>query len=906
MSLSAGARLGSYEILASIGAGGMGEVYRARDTRLHRDVAIKVLPEIFAADPERLARFEREAQTLAALNHPNIAHIHGVVDLPAEAGSYGGGARSGVETHAALVMELVEGEDLAQRLAREPIPLDEAIPIARQIAEALEAAHELGIVHRDLKPANIKVRPDGAVKVLDFGLAKALMGDVTGGAAVPSANSPTITSPAMTAHGVILGTAAYMAPEQARGKPVDRRADIWAFGCVLYEMLTGAGPFSGDTVTDMLSAVVSREPAWSRVPPSTPPAVVSLLRRCLEKDPRRRLRDIGEARLTLEQPTDAVAAPGAPRPGASRLVPALAVLALLLAAALIVVIARTGLRASASAPRALTRYDLRLPDKTAAMITFRPAVSVSADGSTFTALAAAEGINQAYVRTRGEVAFRPVPGTERAVMAALAPDGRSLAFFAGGSLRKASIEGGATTLSAARDVRGLTWVDSATIVVTPDSAGPLSVIAASGGEMRQLTTLGAGERTHRWPDALPGGRAVLFTVGTLDKPDLYDPGNIDVVMLATGERHVLIKGAAMARACGVGRVIYSKSTSLYSVSIDPDRLQVTGAPVEIVQGVERDASTGAAHFDCSDDGTLAYVPGSPIGDLRRLAWANRQGHMEPVPLAAGPLQDARVSPDGKHVAVLQGSSGAGDVWIYDTTGGTFTRLSFNGTSAAPEWSPDGRYVYYTTLDASGRTASIVRKLADGSRDAETVRPLDRRAYISSVDEAKGMVVLDTIVTASDRGDVLRVPLAPGGAPQSLAGSQFNEYGSSVSPNGRWIAYQSDETGRPEVYALDLAAAALRRQVTTDGGEEPHWSPDGRELYYRSVNRLLSAPVLNGPTLRFGNPVPLFEGVYTSGIETGRSYDVNPKTGRFLLVLPARELKSAGAIRVVLNWDSPSQ
>jgi serine/threonine-protein kinase len=503
MSLGPGARLGSYEILDSIGAGGMGEVYRARDTRLQRDVAIKVLPELFAADPDRLARFEREAQTLAALNHPNIAQIFGVVDLPAEAGSDTAGAR------AALVMELVDGEDLAQRLSRGPIALDDAVPVARQIADALEAAHELGIVHRDLKPANIKVRPDGTVKVLDFGLAKAMMPDVAGaGVPVANANSPTFASPAMTAHGVILGTAAYMAPEQARGRPVDRRADIWAFGCVLYEMLTGAGPFAGETVTDVLSAVISREPDWGSLPGATPSALVSLMRRCLEKDPRRRLRDIGEARLILEQPMDAGPTAAALKPARrSRLVPALAVLVVLLAVALVAIAAR-GFRLTDTTPRTLTRYDVRLPDKTAAMITFRPAVSVSADGSTFTALAAADGLNQVYVRTRADVEFRRIAGTERAVMAAVSPDGRSLAFFADGSLRKASIDGGATTLSAARDVRGLTWVDSVTIVVTPDSAGPLFMVSSSGGEMRPLTTLGAGERTHRWPDALPGGRAV--------------------------------------------------------------------------------------------------------------------------------------------------------------------------------------------------------------------------------------------------------------------------------------------------------------------------------------------------------------------------------------------------------------
>jgi len=429
-------------------------------------------------------------------------------------------------------------------------------------------------------------------------------------------------------------------------------------------------------------------------------------------------------------------------------------------------------------------------------------------------------------------------------------------------------------------------------------------MSAMGGEASPVTAIAAGERTHRWPSALAAGKAVLFTVGTVGKPDTYDDGTIDVVTLATGERHVLVKGAAMARACGRDHLVYSKGTSLYAVPFNAERLQVTGAAVEIVEGVERDASTGAAHFDCSSEGTLVYVPGTASGDLYRLTWMDRDGRSQPSGLSPDRYQEVRVSPDGTRVALLKGSSGAGDVWIYDIGAGTMTRLTFNGTSAAPNWSADGRTVYYTVFDASGERSSIARKLADGSRDAETLRAVEgRRSYVGSVDEARQTVILDAVVTVNDRGDVLRVPLAPSAAAQALVSTRFNEFGASVSPGGQWLAYQSDESSRPEIYVLDLANPTLRWQVTSTGGEEPHWSRDGRELYYRTANRLLAVPIAAGPSFRAGSPRALFDGIYNSGIESGRSYDVDPKTGRFLLVVRARDDRATSAVRVVLNWDA---
>jgi serine/threonine protein kinase/Tol biopolymer transport system component len=888
MPLASGAHIGPYEIVSTLGVGGMGEVYRARDAKLHREVAIKVLPATFASDPDRLERFEREAHALASLNHPHIAHVYGLEDGAGDA---------------ALVMELVEGEDLAERIARGPISPDEAFGAARQIADALEAAHEQGIIHRDLKPANVKVRPDGVVKVLDFGLAK-----VAARVEAPDAfvNSATVTSPAMTQMGIILGTAAYMAPEQARGKPIDRRIDIWAFGCILYEMLTGSRPFDGPTMTDVLSAIITKEPDWATLPTTTPPAVRSLLRRCLEKDPRKRLRDIGDARLILEEPfeSEQVASSGPVARSASRswLVPLAATAVVLAVSTALLLLPR--LRGAQSAPGPLTQFDVPPPQKATLNLVFRPVVSVAANGSAIAFSAISDGVNSVYVRSRQDVALRAIADSEGGSNPAVSPNGQWVAFFAAGAIRKAPIDGRAVSIGSARDVRGLTWIDDDMLVFTPDAAAPLVRMSAQGGDQVKLSTLAQGERTHRWPSTLPGGKAVIFSVGTLASPDTYEDSNIDAVIVATGERRTVLKGAAMARYCGNRRLVYAKGASLFAVSFDPDLLTVSGNAVPIVEGVERDVSTGAAHFDCAADGTLTYVPGSPVGAMRQFTWVDGQGAKRPVSLKPGDYQEARLSPEGGRVAFLKGTSGSGDVWVYDFSAGTLNRLTFTGKNAAPMWSADGQTVYYTTFDSGGQRSTIVRNRADGSRQFEPVREVPGRAYLTWIDGKETTALVDSVDAASDRGNILLVRMNGSDPPEVLVSTTANEYGGTVSPDGRWLAYQSDETGRPEIFVRDFAGrSGARWQVTSSGGEEPHWSPNGRELFYRTANRLLAVALADSTTFRAGSARPLFDGIYSSGIESGRSYDIDPKTGRFLLVNPAVTDGQGGVVRVVLNWDT---
>jgi eukaryotic-like serine/threonine-protein kinase len=890
--LTPGTRLGSYEIIGAIGAGGMGEVYRARDTKLNRDVALKILPEAFAADHDRLTRFTREAQTLASLNHPNIAQIHGLEDSSS--------------VHA-LVMEFVDGTDLAQRLAHGPLPVDETLAIARQIADAIEAAHEQGIVHRDLKPANVKVRSDGTVKVLDFGLAKALEGSGTPSLNASMSISPTYVSPAMTGVGVIMGTAGYMSPEQAKGKAVDKRADIWSFGVVLYEMLTGRALFQGETAAEVMASVIMRDPDLTVLPATVPAPLRYVIGRCLVREPRLRLRDIGEARLALSGSelvpvTGAVTERRAHR-GQRWLMALSAGLALALVAAGI-----TLWRVAARAPAdALIRFDVQPPDKASLSLVARPTVALSADGSLLTFVASTQGESRLYLRSIDDVTPRAVPGTEGASNPVFSPDGKEIAFFAAGLLKKTTLDGVVSTVSEAGsdgDPRGIAWLPDDTLVFAAIAAGPLLQVRSSGGDTRTVTTLDdkKGERTHRWPAVLPGGK-LLFTVGTLGSPDNYDRATIEAVDLATSKRQVILESASSARYVS-GHLLFVRESILYAVPFDVDSLSMRGTPVQVLRGVNGDTTTGAAHLAVADNGTIAYAPGTALAAANRLAWVDRQGKAQPIGLPQGLLFDPRLSPDGTRVAVTWQtlSAGNGDIWVSDLARNTFTRLSFTGGALSPVWSADGRTIYYVVVDPSGRKSVLMRRPADGSRDAEQVVAIDSRAHLQAVSPDGKTALLDYQVLgpSGGKGEIVTLALAANAKPQPLVASAFDDYAGSWSPDRRWLAYQSDESGRAEVYVRDMSSSGGRWQVSTNGGEEPHWSSDGRALYYRNESQLMVVAVDTRTSFAPQPPAVLFDGVYNLRSDTGISYAVAPKGDRFLMVRLTQE-NAASALTVVTNW-----
>ncbi|HEV2063125.1 MAG TPA: protein kinase, partial [Thermoanaerobaculia bacterium] len=595
MSISAGTRLGPYEILAPLGAGGMGEVYRARDGKLNRDVAIKVLPEAFALDAERLARFRREAQVLASLNHPHIAAIYGLEES------------GGVE---ALVLELVEGQTLAERLARGALPVDEALEIARQIADALEAAHEKGIVHRDLKPANVKLTPQGKVKVLDFGLAKALSGDRS---SPEVSTSPTMTA-AATQAGVVIGTAAYMSPEQARGKAVDKRADVWAFGVVLWEMLTGRRLFEGDTVSDVLAAVLRHELDWKLLPPQTPAAVRRVLHRCLERDPARRMHDIADARLEMDEAPEPV--PGAlgvagPR-GFQRSASAWAAAAVILA-----LVAAAGwwraLSAARPALRERTAFEVSIPAGDGLAFDDTPILAFSRDGRRLVYAADRGGARQLFLRTLGEIEGHPLEGTSGGRSPFFSPDGQWIGFFAEGKLKKVQAGGGPpqTICDDTTAHRGAAWAEDDTIILTPEYAAGLFRVSARGGKLEPLTKPDAskGERTHRWPEVLPGGEAVLFTIGYEKSPGNYDDAKVAIFDRKTGRTRILLEGASMARYAPSGHLLFVRARQLLAVPFDLSRREATGEPFPVSEKIAGDPSSGIGYFAVGGDGSFAFVPG---------------------------------------------------------------------------------------------------------------------------------------------------------------------------------------------------------------------------------------------------------------------------------------------------------
>ena len=888
MPLSAGTRLGPYEILSALGAGGMGEVYRARDTKLDRAFAIKILPEAFAADTERIARFRREAKTLASLNHPNVAHIHGLEES------------NGVR---ALVMELVEGEDLSDRIARGAIPVAEALPIAKQIADALEAAHEQGIIHRDLKPANIKVRLDGTVKVLDFGLAKAM--EPTGVASPSLSQSPTITAPALTQAGMILGTAAYMSPEQARGKRVDKRADIWAFGCVLYEMLTGQRAFGGHGVSETLARVIEREPDWTRLPYTLSPALRTYIKRCLQKDPRQRVQAIGDVRLALEGAFETSVGQTAALPVAApwRRVAIVAVAAAIISGALIGTLVWIAMR---RAPPRVSRLQIAPSGPAALTTNWNDCnLAITPDGSRL--IYVGNQGTQIFVRALDSLA--PVAVFTGDVRRGLfvSPDGQWIGFVDGFSvLKKVPVTGGPAVTLATLDTAGpsgATWGPMDTIIVATNSVETgLQQVSGAGGPLTVLTRpdRAQGEADHFWPEMLPGGRAVLFTITALTGG--LDAAQVAVLDLQTGMRKILVRGGSHAHYVSSGHLVYLAAGALHALPFDVARLETRGTPVPVVRDVETTVN-GAVIAVVAGDGTLAYVPGSVAGTPRTLVWVNRQGHETPIPVSARPYLLPALSPDGTRAAVFANDQER-DLWLCDLGRTTLTRLTFTPSlDVVQVWTPDSRRLIFTSERAGVR--NLFWQAADGSGAVERLTESPNTQYPMAV-SPDGRKLIFAEATPSTDIDLMMIELEGARRVTPLVQSPFSERNGIISPDGRWLAYETNDSGRFEVYVRPFPDVnAGHWQVSTDGGTRPIWTRSGQELIYVSpTGALMGVGVASGSSWGATTPTLLVKaGYFTIPIWWGRSYDVSRDAQQFLMIKEggADGTAAPASIIVVQNW-----
>jgi serine/threonine-protein kinase len=880
--------LAHYRVTAAVGAGGMGEVYRATDTTLGREVAIKVLPAEVAGDQERLARFEREAKLLASLNHSGIAHVYGFerATLP-----------DGSAAHF-LAMELVPGEDLAERLKRGPIPVDEALAFARQIAEALEEAHEKGIVHRDLKPANVKVTPEGKVKVLDFGLAKAFAGDAASGSSSDLSQSPTLAHTGTQA-GIILGTAAYMSPEQARGRAVDKRADIWGFAVLLFEMLTARRPFGGETVSEILAAVIKDEPGFEALPAGLPPAVREVLRRCLVKDPARRLHDIADARILLEDAEREPQLPRAPEVPSPRWREALA---WLLAIAGIAAAAALAWNRSASRPaEPLTRFTITLPNDRPMAFTDMPALALSADGRklAFTVSGAA-GQTIIHLRSFDQPDAQPIAGTEGGRGPFFSPDGASLGFFADGRLKAVPLAGGPPqSLTSAVNGRGALWEPEGSILYSPDYDTGLWRVPATGGvpEKIVLPETEKGERTYRWPDILPGGRAVLFTVGSLDSPNDYDKARIVAYSLATGERRLVVDGANMARFVPPDTLVFARGGVLYTVAFDPDRLEVTGQARSVLEGVAGDVASGAAYFAVARDGTLAVVRGAGSRANRLLALVDRKGGATRVPLTPRGFRHPRFSPDGKRLAFTVGSgTGVGsdaDVWVYSLESGSLSRLTFGG-SIYPAWSPTGDRIAYMR----GHDQAVVAKPADGSGTEEPLKAGAIETLLPGSWSRDGRTL-----AVNDVGSAQEIMLlTTGEAPRPF---EKDASAPAFSPDGRWIAYQAPASGNANVFVRS-ATGEGKWQVSSETSAQPKWSGNGGELFYLTnaqPRALMAVAVERGAGFRVGPPRVIVADLsrYMTATAPEVDWDVAPAGDRFVFIEVERAKDEGTRLDIALHW-----
>jgi serine/threonine-protein kinase len=882
-----GQRIGSYTIVEKLGEGGMGVVYRATDSRLHRDVALKFIPDALAKDPQIMGRFEREAQVLASLNHPNIASIYGLEE--------NAGQR-------ALVMELAHGEELATRIARGKIPLEEALRIALAIAEALEAAHDKGIIHRDLKPANIKLGSPGdsgggRLKILDFGLAKALQGELGTASGIDLTRSPTL-SVAATQAGMILGTASYMSPEQARALAADRRADIWSFGVILYEMLAGRRAFLGDTVADTVAKVIEREPDLSALPPTVPLKVRELIERCLVKSPRQRLQAIGDARLVLEEALASLARPpsadapappvatGRARAGARRW---LLIVASMLAGALAWAVA-SSLR---SPPEAQVERPLAVDIAVGTddlYYQLGASFAISRDGNTLTYVESQGSKRSLFVRSLDQLVSIALASNQDETTGPyhpfLSPDGSWVGYAVPAELYRVPVSGGAPlAVCKVSRSRGATWLPDDTIVFAPNPASGLSSVPALGGEPQPLTTLDQtkGEVTHRWPQGLPDGKHVLFTSN--NSLSNFDGAALEVVDVESGERKVVYRGGTYGRYVPTGHLVFVNRTTLFAIRFDPDKLETSGSAAPVLQKLATSTAEGAAQYDFSNTGRLVYGAQGALAVVYPVAWVDRNGQSSPLLEEPGVYVNPRISPDGSRLSLTVLRDENWDVWVYDLGRGVSTRLTFDeGVESEQIWSADGKYLLFSS-DREGPD-SLYRKRADGSGELERLTQTKVAQWATSWSRDGRYVA---VMQSEQQYDLLYLDLESGET-KPFVSTQFGEGSGAISPDGHFLAYSSNESGSNQIYVRTFPSGEAKWQVSDAPGTAPRWRADGRELFWRNNEGIVAAPVeIDGTTFRAGKPQQLFKGAWKGGLNgvgagglSFADYDVTPDGKRFAM------------------------
>ena len=871
-------RLGPYEILSAIGAGGMGEVYRARDTRLERTVAIKVLPPHLADRAELRERFEREARTIASLNHPHICTLHDI------------GHQDGTDY---LVMEYLEGETLAERLNKGSLPLEQVLQYAIEIADALDKAHRRGITHRDLKPGNIMLTKSGT-KLLDFGLAKLQPAPAT-----PLSQLHTGRD-AITAEGTILGTLQYMAPEQVEGKTeqIDARTDIFAFGVVVYEMATGKKAFQGKTRASIMAKILESEPpSISSLQPMTPPALDRVVKRCLAKEPDNRWQtasDLSESlKWIAEGGSQAGLSTTAVAPARKNWRKVLLWAAASLAACAIVGLAVWILKPASSKP--VVRFAISLPAGQRVAALDSPFVVLSPDGTRLAYVAIEGGIQQLYLRAMDSPEAKPIPGTEGATAPFFSPDSQWVGFFVGTRLKKISVSGGAAlTLCDVAPVsfQGASWGSGDTIVFQAPG-GPLRVSAAGGAPQRLATVDSKKDEDYFWPEFLPSGNAVLFAAG-VGLGRLADAGHVVVRSQQTGEQRDLIAGMRPSYA-PTGHLIYAQAGTLMAVQFDAQRFTVTGSPVPVLEGVLESPASGVAQYSFSSTGSLVYLSGGPQGTQRRLVWVDRKGTEQPLAAPSRGYRTPRLSPDGRRVAIGTTES---QIWLYDLARETLTRLTFQGSANTPIWRPDGKRVAFQSSVAGDPASNVFWQLADGSGAAERLTAGEYQ-HIDGSWSPDGEVLAFVEVNPTTGRDIWTLHVSGDRKPLPFLRTPFNEAAPQFSPDGRWLAYASDESGRYEIYVRPYPGPGGKSQISTEGGNEPVWGRNG-EIFYRSGNKMVAVDTATRPSFSAGKPKVLFESPYAPALQTNANYDVSPDGQRFLMV-KENEGVSATQINVVLNW-----